>query len=323
VDGVIARDKKFIAALRQRVRGAVREDDAVARYSTYRIGGPATVLLPAASEDVGAALALAHESGTPWFAVGLGSNILLPDEGLDALVIRLGKGLDALRRDGDAWTVGAGLPAPLAARRTAEAGFAGLHIFVGVPGTVGGGVYMNAGCHGGDWSEVVQRVTLVDQTGRDSVLERREIPFTYRRSGLEGRIVVEATVRLRPEEQGKLDEAVAEMFEWRQRGTPFNQPCCGSVFKNPAGPSWKKEDGPRTAGQLIEAAGLKGFSIGGAQVSPMHANYFVNTGGATAADVRRLIEHAQKLVQEKFGVGLEPEVKLIGSRGEYLNERER
>jgi UDP-N-acetylmuramate dehydrogenase len=323
VDGVIARDKKFIAALRQRIRGTVREGDSVARYSTYRIGGPATVLLPAASEDVGAALALAHESGTPWFAVGLGSNILLPDEGLDALVIRLGKGLDALRRDGDAWTVGAGLPAPLAARRTAEAGFAGLHIFVGVPGTVGGGVYMNAGCHGGDWSEVVQRVTLVDQTGRDSVLERREIPFTYRRSGLEGRIVVEATVRLRPEEQGKLDEAVAEMFEWRQRGTPFNQPCCGSVFKNPAGPSWKKEDGPRTAGQLIEAAGLKGFSIGGAQVSPMHANYFVNTGGATAADVRRLIEHAQKLVQEKFGVGLEPEVKLIGTRGEYLNESER
>jgi UDP-N-acetylmuramate dehydrogenase len=323
VDGVTARDKKFIAALRERVRGTVREDDPVARYSTYRIGGPATVLLPAAPPDVAAALLLAHESGTPWFAVGLGSNILLPDAGLDALVIRLGKGLDAVRREGDSWTLGAGLPAPLAARRTAEAGFAGLHIFVGVPGTVGGGVYMNAGCHGGDWSEVVQRVTVVDPAGRDRVLERRAIPFTYRRSGLDGRIVVETTVQLRPEEQGKLDESVAEMFEWRQRGTPFNQPCCGSVFKNPAGPSWKREDGPRTAGQLIEAAGLKGFTIGGAQVSPMHANYFVNTGGATAADVCRLIEHAQAVVLEKFGVRLEPEVKLIGSRGEYLNESER
>jgi UDP-N-acetylmuramate dehydrogenase len=277
------------------------------------------VLLPAAAPDIGSALALAHDAGVPWFVIGLGSNILLPDEGLDALVIRLGKGLDALQRDGDSWTVGAGLPAPLAARRTAEAGFAGLHIFVGVPGTVGGGVYMNAGCHGGDWSEVVERVTVVDARGGDSVLERTEIPFTYRRSGLEGRIVVETTVRLRPEAQSKLDEAVAEMFEWRQRGTPFNQPCCGSVFKNPEGPSWKREDGSRTAGQLIEAAGLKGFSIGAAQVSPMHANYFVNTGGATAADVRRLIEHTQKVVEQKFGVRLEPEVKLIGSRGEYLN----
>jgi UDP-N-acetylmuramate dehydrogenase len=319
VDGVTARDRKFIAALRERVRGTVREGDPVARYSTYRIGGPATVLLPAAAQDVAAALLLAHESGTPWFAVGLGSNILLPDQGLDALVIRLGKGLDGLHREGDSWTVGAGLPAPLAARRTAEAGFAGLHIFVGVPGTVGGGVYMNAGCHGGDWAEVVQRVTVVDATGRDSVLQRREIPFTYRRSGLEGRIVLETAVLLRQEEQPKLDAAVAEMFEWRERGTPFNQPCCGSVFKNPAGPSWKKESGPRTAGQLIEAAGLKGFTIGGAQISPMHANYFVNTGGATAADVRGLIEHAQKTVQEKFGVRLDPEVKLIGSRGEYLN----
>ena len=314
-----ARDPKFVAALRSRIRGTVREGESVARYSTYRIGGPATVLLPAAPEDVGAALTLAHEAGVPWFAVGLGSNILLPDEGLEALVIRMGKGLDILRREGDSWTVGAGLPAPLAARRTAEAGFAGLHIFVGVPGTVGGGVYMNAGCHGGDWSEVVQRVTVVDHTGRDTVLTQAEIPFTYRRSGLEGRIVLETTVLLRPEAHEQLEEAVAEMFEWRQKGTPFNLPCCGSVFKNPAGPSWKQEGGARTAGQLIEAAGLKGFSVGAAQVSPMHANYFVNTGGATAADVRGLIEHAQRVVEEKFGVGLEPEVKLIGCRGEYRN----
>ena len=250
---------------------------------------------------------------------GSGSNILLPDEGLDALVIRLGKGLDELRQDGERWTVGAGLPAPLAARRTAAAGFAGLHIFVGVPGSAGGGVYMNAGCHGGDWAEVVERVTVVDEAGQDAVLDRADIPFTYRRSGLDGRIVLEAVVRLRAEKQAQLDEQIAEMFEWRQQGTPFNQPCCGSVFKNPSGPSWKREEGPRTAGQLVEAAGLKGARIGGAEVSPMHANYFVNTGGATAADVRALIERAQREVEAKFGVRLEPEVKLIGRRGEYLN----
>jgi UDP-N-acetylmuramate dehydrogenase len=116
-----------------------------------------------------------------------------------------------------------------------------------------------------------------------------------------------------------LDEQIGEMFEWRQRGTPFNQPCCGSTFKNPSGPSWKQADGPRTAGQLIEAAGLKGHRIGGVQVSPMHANYFVNTGDARAADVIALIRHAQRTVEDRFGVRLETEVKIIGRRGEYLN----
>jgi UDP-N-acetylmuramate dehydrogenase len=314
-----ARDPAFAQALREKIRGQVREGEPLARYSTYRIGGPATVVLPATPEDVGIAMRRAHEAGVATFAIGLGSNILLPDAGLDALVIRLGKNLDQLRQDGDRWTIGSGLPAPLAARRTAAAGYAGLHIFVGVPGTVGGGVYMNAGCHGGDWSEVVERVTVVDERGEDSVIPRSEVPFTYRRSGLHGRIILETTVRLRPETEERLEEQITEMFEWRQNGTPFNQPCCGSVFKNPSGPSWKREDGPRTAGQLIEAAGLKGHRVGGAEVSPMHANYFVNTGTATAADVRGLIELAQREVDARFGVKLEPEVKLIGANGEYLN----
>ncbi|MDQ3137439.1 MAG: UDP-N-acetylmuramate dehydrogenase [Gemmatimonadota bacterium] len=314
-----ARDPAFARAVRSKVRGDVREEESLARYSTYRIGGTATVVLPAVGEDVGIAIRMAHEAGVPWFALGLGSNILLPDEGLDALVIRIGKGLDGVRQEGERWTLGAGLPAPLAARRTAAAGFAGLHVFVGVPGSVGGGVYMNAGCHGGDWAEVVEQVTVVDTTGRDQALARADVPFTYRRSGLEGRVVLETVVRLRAEVQPELDEQIAEMFEWRQRGTPFNQPCCGSVFKNPSGPSWQREDGTRTAGQLVEAAGLKGTQVGGAQVSPMHANYFVNTGTATAADVRALIDRVQREVEAKFGARLEPEVKLIGTWGEYLN----
>ncbi|HEX2637769.1 MAG TPA: UDP-N-acetylmuramate dehydrogenase [Gemmatimonadales bacterium] len=318
MDGLTARDPAFSRALRQRVRGEVREGEPLARYSTYRIGGPATVVLPATAEDVSVAISAAHAAGIPWFALGLGSNILLPDAGLDALVIRLGKGLDTLRQDGHCWTLGAGLPAPLAARRTAAAGFAGLHVFVGVPGSVGGGVYMNAGCHGGDWSAVVERVTVVDATGRDHVLGRAEVPFTYRRSGLDGNIVLETVVRLRPAAQAELDEQIAEMFEWRQRGTPFNQPCCGSVFRNPSGPSWQRTDGPRTAGQLVEAAGLKGTRVGAAEVSPMHANYIVNTGGATAADVRALIELVRRQVEARTGVRLEPEVKLIGALGEYL-----
>jgi UDP-N-acetylmuramate dehydrogenase len=311
MDGVTARDPKFAAALRGRVRGEVREAEGLARYSTYRIGGPATVVLPAVPEDVAAALQFASAEGMPWFALGLGSNLLLPDEGLEALVIRLGKGLDAVQRDGTRWRIGAGLPAPLAARRTAEVGHAGLHRFVGVPGTVGGGVYMNAGCHGGDWAEVVEQVTVVGRAGGHRVLSRREIPFTYRRSGLDGQIVVETVVELHPEDPTRLQEELAELFRWRQQGTPFNQPCCGSVFKNPGGPSWQQREGPRTAGQLIEAAGLKGHRIGGAEISPMHANYFVNTGDATAADVQALIALAQRTVEERFGVRLETEVKII------------
>jgi len=312
-----ARDPAFIAALRGRVRGELRTAEPLARYSTYRIGGPATVLLPAVAEDVGVALAAAAAAGVPWFAIGLGSNILLPDEGLDALVIRLGKGLDRLDQAGERWTVGAGIPAPIAARRTAGAGWFGLHKFVGVPGTAGGGVYMNAGCHGAEWSDFVESVLVVDAQGRDQVLRRGDIPFAYRRSGLVGRVVLEATVVLRPEAPEVIEAELAELFRWRSEGTPFNQPCCGSVFQNPGGASWHREGGPRTAGQLIEAAGLKGHRIGGAEVSSKHANYFVNTGGATAADVRALITHAQATVKARFGVSLEPEVKLIRPDGTY------
>ncbi len=311
-------DPGFIAQLRGAVRGEVREGETLSRYSTYRIGGPATVLLPRSAEDVGIALRMARQWGVPWFALGLGSNLLLPDAGLDALVIRIGKGLDALERlDAGRWRAGAGLPQPLAARKTSEAGFAGLHRFVGVPGTVGGGVYMNAGCHGGDWAGVVQTVTVVDAEGRDAVLARSAIPFTYRHAGLQGRVVLETTVELAETDPAAIQAEVAELFRWRQEGTPFNQPCCGSVFKNPGGPSWQQSAGPRTAGQLIEAAGLKGTRIGGAEISPMHANYFVNTGGATAADVRGLIARARAEVKARFGASLETEVKIVRADGTF------
>ena len=148
----------------------------------------------------------------------------------------------------------------------------------------------------------------------DAVQARPEIPFQYRWSGLDGWVVLEATVRLEAGDPVVLAAEVAKLFEWRQRGTPFTAPCCGSVFKNPESGG----GGRRTAGQLIEAAGLKGTRVGGAEVSAIHANYFVNVGGATAADVRHLIDLAQEQVTERFGVTLDLEVKVIGSRGEYL-----
>lgn len=311
------RDPAVIAALRAAIRGEVRVDEPLARYSTYRIGGPATVVLPATPDDVVAALGVAREAGVPWFALGLGSNVLLPDEGLDAVVVRLGKGLDAIKNDGGRWTFGAGLPAPLAARKTAQAGWAGIHMMVGVPGTVGGGVFMNAGCHGGQWSDTVEYLDVVGQSGEVRRLGRESIPFRYRSSGLDGLIVLEATVTLESGSAELLAADVAKLFEWRQRGTPFNQPCCGSVFKNPASPITVGGRELRTAGQLIEAAGLKGAREGDAEVSSMHANYFVNTKAARAEEVRTLIARAREKVVERFGVVLEPEVKVIGPLGEY------
>jgi len=309
----------FIAALRDAVRGEVRADASLARLSTYRIGGPATVFLPAAPEDLAAGLRAAAGAGVPVFVLGLGSNVLLPDEGMEALVIRMGKGLDRIRSDGDRWWFGAGLPAPLAARKTAEQGWAGLHMMVGVPGSVGGGIFMNAGCHGGQWSDVTTRVMVLDLDGSDRVLAASEIPFTYRQSGLAGSVVVEAEVRLRTGNAEELSAEVQKLFAWRQSGTPFNQPCCGSVFKNPGGPPPPGWEGAWTAGRLLESAGLKGTMTGGIQISPMHANYFVNTGSGTASDVRALIAKARDQVRERFGLTLETEVKLIGSGGEPLH----
>lgn len=312
-----ARDPRFIAAVRAVARGTVRVEEPLGRFTTYRIGGPATLFSPADAEDLVEVLRVAAVAGVPWFALGLGSNVLLPDEGMDALVIRIGKGLDQVREAGEMWTLGAGLPAPLAARRTAAAGWAGLHMMVGVPGTVGGGVYMNAGCHGGQWSDVVREVTVVDAGGEFRVISGHQIPFAYRRSGLRGMLVLETRVELRPAAAAELEEEVARLFAWRQKGTPFNQPCCGSVFTNPAWPAGTPAEGPRTAGQLIEAAGFKGRRVGAVEVSPMHANYFVNTGSATAADVRRLMAEVQAGVLERFGVTLEPEVKIIAPDGRY------
>lgn len=313
-----ARDPGFVRRLREVIRGEVREAEPLARYSTYRIGGPATVALPASVEDVAAALRLAAEAEVPVFPLGLGSNVLLPDEGLEALVLRLGRGLDRIEATEDRWRLGAGLPAPLAARRTAEAGWAGLHMMVGVPGTVGGGVYMNAGCHGGDWAQVVTRVVTVDRAGALAERVRAEIPFSYRHSGLGDLVVVEAEVRLSSGDPASLAAEVQRLFAWRQQQTPFNQPCCGSIFTNP---HWA--DGPpvpalRTAGQLIDACGLKGTGEGGAVVSEMHANYFVNRGTATAADVRRLMDRAADAVAARFGVRLRPEVKIISPLGTLL-----
>ena len=281
------------------------ENEPLARHTTYRIGGPARYFLnPAEVADVEKALQFAQDKGVPWLVLGLGSNVLVKDGGYPGLVIRLGKGLDKFEMKGATAIVGAGMPTPLLARRTAEAGFAGVERFLGIPGTVGGGVYMNAGAHGAEFAEVVTEVTVMDPKGKLKQLARKQIPFKYRTSGLGQVVVLETKLALAEEAPAKLKEMQGRLLRWRKAGTPFDQPCCGSVFKNPAG--------QRTAGMLVEEAGLKGFRIGGAHVSILHANYIVNTGNATAADVLKVIDHVRKTVAKKLDVELELEVKVIG-----------
>ena len=278
------------------------------------------LLEPECTQHVSHAIQAATTLGIPWIVLGLGSNILAPDEGFDGMVIRFGKRMaDVTQEQADPalWTLGAGLPTPVLAKRTAARGFGGVHRLIGVPGTVGGAVFMNAGAHGQEFAAVVKWVEVVESDGSESRLFAEKIPWQYRSSGLNS-VVVAAQVSLTPEDPAILKRDVARHLRWRKAGTPFDQPCCGSVFRNPTvdphAPGIEAISEPRTAGKFIDAAGLKGFRVGGAQVSPMHANYIVNTGAATAADVRAVIDGVRERVLERFGFELQLEVKLIGPR---------
>src|SRR2546426_5518502 len=186
-------------------RGKLLENEPLARYTTWRLGGPARYLaLPADSGDVVRALELAQERGLPWVVLGLGSNVLVKDGGFPGVVIRMGKGLDRFEMKGATAIVGAGMPTPILARRTAEAGFVGVERFIGIPGTVGGGVYMNAGAHGAEFAEIVTEVTVMDAQGKVKQLTRKQIPFKYRASNLGNVIVLESKLGLGEEAPAKL-----------------------------------------------------------------------------------------------------------------------
>lgn len=290
-----------------KIRGKVLEQEPLARYTTWRIGGPARYLVQVADvDDVQKALQFAAQLDLPWMVLGLGSNVLVKDAGFPGVVIRMGKGLDRLEMKGSTAIVGAGLPTPLLARRTAEAGFAGVERFIGVPGTVGGGVYMNAGCHGAEFAEVVTEVTVMDGSGKIRSIPRRQISYKYRSSNLGDVVVLESKLALAEEPPAKLKEVQGRLLRWRKAGTPFDQPCAGSTFKNPTGST-------KTAGMLIEEAGLKGYRVGQVEISKLHANYIVNTGTATAADVVKVIDHVRKTVAKKTGIELELEIKVVGA----------
>jgi len=275
--------------------------------TTYRVGGPAALLFEVGSEDDLALAARAvGASGLPVLVVGRGSNLLVADEGFGGLAVVVGEGLATVEVDARSCRVraGAGASLPVLARRTAAAGLTGLEWAVGVPGSVGGAVRMNAGGHGSDVSKSLARFCFVDLAGgEDGEFGAERLGYRYRHSTVAAHhVVVWGEFALEPGDRRASEAAVAEIVRWRRRHQPGGQNA-GSVFTNPPGDS---------AGRLIDAAGLKGFRMGSAHVSPKHANFFQADDGGSAGDVAALIREVQRRVEEETGVRLEPELRLVG-----------
>jgi UDP-N-acetylmuramate dehydrogenase len=295
---------------------ALEAGRSLARLSTLRIGGPAELFVEVGSERALVALLQAvRRRQVPFQLLGLGSNVLLPDEGLPGIVARLAGELKRVRIRRGRVSAGAGAPLAVAARKAAAAGLAGLEALAGFPSTVGGAVYMNAGCYGTEIKDVLRSARLVELDGRRHRIGVEELGATYRSTRLKtaGAIVTRALFELESGDPKALLARMEELNAKRWASLPSGQANAGSIFKNPPGDF---------AGRLLDCAGLKGTKVGGAQVSPKHANVIVNTGGATAADVIALMRTMRAAAEEQYGVRLEPEIVLLGELAEAFRAAE-
>jgi UDP-N-acetylenolpyruvoylglucosamine reductase len=277
----------------------------LARLTTLGTGGPARAFArPESLDELREALAWAAAENLPVHAIGLGSNLLVADEGVDALVLRLAGGLAGIQVGADRLTAGGGATNAVCLHRARDAGLGGFEFACAIPGTVGGGVRMNAGAYGSDFSQVLVEAVVADAAGVQT-LTASKLGLSYRRSGLApGQVVASVTLGLRPRPPEEVKADVKALNERRKATQPTNRRTFGSVFKNP-----EHELG---AGQILEACGLKGHRIGGAIVSPRHANFIENEGGATSADAIALMAEARRRAHERFGVELEHEVQFLG-----------
>jgi UDP-N-acetylmuramate dehydrogenase len=282
-------------------------DEPLRRYTAWKIGGPADALLePESADELIEAIETANAHGIPVTVLGGGTNVLVLDGGIRGLTIRLAKSLNAVQFEDTNVVAEAGVLYPTLANVTAAKGLQGLEFATGIPGTVGGAVYMNAGAYGSDTSEVILWADVYrPDEGRVERMAKEDLKLRYRGSLLHERTgwtVLRAGYALTPGDPTELKARIREFRAQRMNGSP-NKPSCGSTFKRPPG------DFP---GRVIEAAGLKGTRIGQIEVSPVHANYFVNLGGGTAKDALKLMELAKETVRERLGVDLEPEVRVVG-----------
>jgi UDP-N-acetylmuramate dehydrogenase len=288
------------------VAGPVRADEPLARHTSFRIGGPADVLAtPDTAVELAAIARAAAAAGASLTILGGGSNMLVGDGGIRGVVVKLGRGFRRVTWDPPCVEAGAAVQLGRIARDAAERGLAGLEYAEGIPGTVGGALFMNAGAYGGEVSDTVDEVEGVDAAGALRRLPRASLAFVYRRTVLPaGFLVTAVRFRLRPEAQAAVQARLAHARDRRTASQPHGQANAGSIFKNPPGDY---------AGRLVEAAGLKGTRVGGARISEQHGNFIVNEGAAHATDVQALMQEAQRVVWERNGVWLEPEVRLVGS----------
>jgi UDP-N-acetylmuramate dehydrogenase len=280
-------------------------NESLKRYTAWKIGGPADVLLePRDADELIGAIKKAREHDIPVTVLGGGTNVLVRDGGIRGLTIRLAKSLTRVEIEGYHVTAEAGVLYPVLANATAGCGLRGLEFATGIPGTVGGAVYMNAGAYGGETKEVL-RWAEVYRDGEVVRMSNPELKLSYRRSILHDHpdwVVVRAGYTLAPGDPEELKARIKEFRAQRMNGSP-NRPSCGSTFKRPSG------DFP---GRVIEAAGLKGTRVGRIEVSPVHANYFVNLGGGTSGEALELMALVREKVRERLGIDLEPEVRVLG-----------
>ena len=284
----------------------LRRDEPMSEHCSFRVGGPAAVMaLPKSAEDTVVLCSLLRQAGIKPLIIGNGTNLLPPDEGLERFVIATCPGVGWVGVNGRQVTADCGATLAAAAMTAANAGLTGLEFAHGIPGSVGGGVVMNAGAYGGELKDVV---TLTEYLDEDLILRSvlgAEHEFSYRHSVFSDReaVVLRTTFTLAPGDREEIQETMRALAAKRRASQPLEMPSAGSTFKRPVG---------GYAAALIDEAGLKGFSMGGAQVSEKHAGFVVNRGGATAGDILRLMEHIQQTVLARTGIMLEPEVRVLG-----------
>lgn len=287
--------------------GRVLVNEPLARYTTMKIGGPADILIvPKHVAGIEKILQLVKKYKIKWTVIGRGSNLLVSDKGIEGVVIRLGEGLDHLEVEKHRVRVGGGYPLIKLSTLLSRQGLAGLEFASGIPGSVGGAVYMNAGAHKSDISNILSKALILFENGTIEWLTNRGMEFSYRTSVLQTKrpgIVLEAEFQLQVGEREEIVRNMQKNKDYRRETQPWNHPCAGSVFRNPI---------PYFAGDLVEKAGLRGYQIGGAQISEMHGNFIINTGGALAQDVLDLISLIKHTIKDKFGVEMHTEVEIIG-----------
>jgi UDP-N-acetylenolpyruvoylglucosamine reductase len=283
----------------------IEENVTLSRYTTLGTGGPArSFARPETLEDLQDALRFAHEQDLPVATIGLGSNLLVSDKGFDGLALKLAGGLAQSHVEGERLIAGGGAPNAVSLHRARAAGLGGFEFACAIPGTAGGGVRMNAGAYGGDWAGILERALIVDADGM-SWRTPSELGLSYRHSDLRiGEIVARVEFRLQPRPPAEIRKLVADLQAQRKAAQPTNKRTFGSVFKNPAH--------ELSAGRMLEACGLKGHRIGGAQISPRHANFIENADHARSEDAISLMTEARRRAWEEYGVELEHEVEFLG-----------